>query len=93
MTGWGSVSLETLFAAGYALFLVIVAAGLGLLARFTHRRVDGAKTVGFRYHPHVDAWQCSEGYFLWRQQSERPHRVARYRAHAHICNKCGSKYQ
>jgi hypothetical protein len=93
MTGWETVSLETLLAAGYALFLVLVAAGLELLARFTHRRVGDAKTVSFRYHRHVDAWQCSEGYFLWRQQQEQSPRIARYRAHAHICNKCASKCQ
>ena len=91
MTSGAAVSVETLAAAGYALFLVLVAAGLELGARFTHRRVHDAKTVGFQYHPHIDAWQCDEGAFLWRQRTRHVQPVARYRAHAPTCNRCASK--
>lgn len=91
MTPEPSVSAETLAAAGYALFMVLVAAGLELGARFTHRRVHDAKTVGFRYHAPIDAWQCDEGAFLWRQRTRHPLPVARYRAHPHTCNRCASK--
>jgi hypothetical protein len=37
VTGWETVSPERVLAAGYAVFLVIVAAALELLARFTQR--------------------------------------------------------
>lgn len=91
MTLEPSVSVETLASAGYAMFLVLVAAGLELGARFTHRRVHAAKTVGFRYHRHIDAWQCDQGALLWRQPAGGSQPVARYRAHAHTCNRCTCK--
>lgn len=59
MTGWETVSLETVLAAGYAVFLVIVAAGLELLARFTHRRGRDT-TGGFDYHWRGVAWPFTE---------------------------------
>ncbi|MGE5176625.1 MAG: hypothetical protein ACM3JJ_09660 [Hyphomicrobiales bacterium] len=91
MTPGPNVSAETLAAAGYAMFLVLAAAGLELGARLTHRRVHDAKTVGFQYHAHIDAWQCDEGAFLWRQRTRHAVPVARYRAHAPTCNRCASK--
>lgn len=84
---------EVVFAAGYAVFLVLAAIGLEWMARFSHRQSQRSKTVGFRYHHHVSAWECSEGNFLWLQEIDQDSRLARYKANAHVCNACGSKCQ
>jgi hypothetical protein len=91
MTWPADLSPETLLAAGYGLFLVLVAAGLQRLARFTYRRAGGTNTIGFRRHPHLNAWQCSEGYFLWLRELDRQKGLARFRAHPHTCNRCAVK--
>ena len=84
---------ETLFAGGYALFLVLVAIGLEWMARFSHRQLHRSKTVGFRFHVHVNAWECSEGNFLWLREIDQDRRLARYKANGHVCNNCGIKHQ
>lgn len=82
---------EVLLAGGYALFLVAVAAGLDLIARVSHRRALRYRTAGFRYHPHLDAWECPEGEHLPRVETDHDRRIARYRARAHVCNGCHAK--
>jgi hypothetical protein len=92
MSLWNQVHPEVLLAAGYALFLLLAAAGLELLARATQKHVAGRKAIGFRYRQELNAWQCSEGYFLWLRETDHRNRIARYRAHAHTCNKCAAKH-
>ena len=82
---------ESLVAAGYALFLIAVAAGLDLLARHTHARAERYRTGGFRFHRHLDAWECPEGELLPRLALDHERRVVRYRARAHVCNGCPAK--
>jgi hypothetical protein len=85
------VATESLLAAGYAVFLAIVALAIDALARHSHRRSELYRTAGFTYDEHLDAWECPEGERLHRIETDMRHRVARYRARAHICNACPRK--
>jgi hypothetical protein len=82
---------EVLLVAGYAVCLVLAAIGIGGFTRFSHRCLRTAKTVGFKYDPRVNAWQCSEGNQLRPIAIDPERRVARYRAVAKICNQCAFK--
>jgi hypothetical protein len=85
------VAVESLLAAGYALFLCLVALGLDALAKHSHRRSALYQTAGFTFHEHLDAWECPEGERLHRVETDVRMRVARYRARAHVCNSCPRK--
>jgi hypothetical protein len=85
------IATESLLAAGYALFMVLVALGLDALARHSHRRSELYRTAGFTFHQHLDAWECPEGERLDRIETDVQRRVARYRARAHVCNSCPRK--
>jgi hypothetical protein len=85
------MAAEALLAAGYALFLVAAAVLLDLGARHTHNRSLRYRTAGFRYHEHLDAWECPEGQHLWPDAVDEERRLVRYRAKAHICNVCALK--
>jgi hypothetical protein len=82
---------EAVFIGGYTAFLIAVAAAMGWVARRSHERVLGVKTIGFRYHEPLDAWQCSEGTYLWRKERNEQARLVRYRAKAEMCNACPLK--
>ena len=83
---------EVLLASGYAAFLAAVAAALEFLARHTHRRAERYRIVGFKYHRHLDMWECPTGQHLHRHKGPLEHRIVRYRAPAHACNACGLKH-
>jgi hypothetical protein len=85
------VATESLLAAGYGLFLALVALGLDALARHSHRRADLYRTAGFSYFEHLDAWECPEGERLHRVETDLQLRLARYRARADVCNSCPRK--
>jgi hypothetical protein len=85
------VNTEALLAAGYAVALVIGAFGLEWLSAHTHRRALRYRTAGFTYHDHLDAWECPEGEHLWLHQLDHERRLLRYRARAHVCNRCPRK--
>ena len=89
---WTQVDPEVLEAAGYAIFLALAALALELVTWRTQRHIIRKKTIGFRYHPELHAWQCSEGYFLWLRETDFWNRIARYRASACICNRCPVKH-
>ena len=93
MTGFAGLTRpeEGLFVGGYALFLLAVSFLLGWAARRSHARVLRVKTIGFRYHEALDAWQCSEGTYLWRKERDAAARLVRYRAKAEMCNACALK--
>ncbi len=74
-----------------ALFLAVVALGLDLLARHSHRRSELYRTAGFTFDGHLDAWECPEGERLHRIETDMQQRLARYRARAHVCNACPRK--
>ena len=82
---------EVVLAAGYALFLVATAGALDLLARHSHRRSERFRSAGFRYHPHLDAWECPEGEHLWPHEHDHERRLVRYRARPQLCNACPAK--
>lgn len=82
---------ETLLAVGYALFLIVAAIVLDLLARHTQHRAERYRTGGFSYSASVDAWECPEGEHLHRVETDHELRVVRYRARAHVCNSCRLK--
>ena len=86
------IHLEVTLAVGYVAFLLMLVLGIELFAWFSQRGVQRTKTVGFQYHPHLSAWQCSEGNFLWLEGFDKEKRRARYRAKAQICNNCSVKH-
>ena len=83
--------VEVLLGAGYAIFLVLVAAALELLARHSHQRTQGVHTVGFSYRADLDIWKCPNGKHLYRVEVIRESTVVRYRGLAHQCNSCPIK--
>jgi hypothetical protein len=85
------IATESLLAAGYGLFLILVALGLDLLARRSHRRSELYRTAGFTYREQLDAWECPEGERLHRLETDVQQRLVRYRARAHVCNSCPRK--
>jgi hypothetical protein len=88
-----TVGTEALLAAAYAGFLLGAAATVDGLARHTHRRSLRFRVAGFRYHEHLDAWECPEGQHLWPFEHDHERRLVRYRGQAHICNACPSKHR
>ena len=50
MTILASVHIEVLLAAGYAVFLIVVALALEAAARFAHRRAERFRVSSFTYH-------------------------------------------
>ena len=82
---------ETLLAAGYALFLVVAAILLDLLARHAQHRAERYRTGGFNYLESADAWVCPEGERLHRVETNHQLRMVSYRARAHVCNSCRLK--
>jgi hypothetical protein len=86
-----SVDPEVLQTAAFAILLGAAAAALDLFAHRTPRHVIVQKIVGFRYRRELNAWQCSEGYFLWLREVDHAAHIARYRANAQICNRCAAK--
>lgn len=83
--------LEPLLATGYALLLIVIAAGMEWMGRHSHRRADQYHTGGFRFHKHADHWECPHGARLERAEIDNELRVIRYRAPAHTCNGCPIK--
>ena len=83
--------VEVLLAAGYAAFLLAVAAALEGVARHSRARAGRLETAGFRYHEAHDRWECPQGEHLVRVGEDRARHVVRYRAHAHVCNACPLK--
>ena len=82
---------EVLLTSGYTVFLLATAAVLDLLAQHSYRRSERFRTAGFRYHAHLDAWECPEGQHLWLHEHDHERRVLRYRGKPHVCNVCAAK--
>ena len=87
-----SIDIEVLLAGGYAVFLLLVALGLELLARHSHHRSKQMNVAGFRYQRQHDVWQCPTGQQLKPLAADYGQRLVRYRAPAHICNACSIKH-
>ena len=87
----GNLHPEVLLAAGYALFLMLVALGLEWFGRHSHRRSGQFRTAGFKYHGHLDVWECPCGHHLHRHYHDPARGIVRYRAPAHTCNACAKK--
>jgi hypothetical protein len=85
------LDVEVVLASVYGGGLLVAAVVLDLLARHSHARADRYRTGGFRFHAHVDAWECPEGKHLHLRELDHERRVARYRARAHVCNVCPAK--
>ena len=60
----GPVHIEVALAVGYAGFLMVVGAGLEWFGRHSHRRSGQFRTAGFKYHGHLDFWECPCGQHL-----------------------------
>ena len=87
-----TVDIEVVLACLYAVFLLVCAFGLELLARHSHHRSKQISVVGFKYHRHRDVWECPTGEQLKPVTTDHTHRLIRYRAPAHVCNKCSIKH-
>jgi hypothetical protein len=87
----GPVHIEVALAAGYAGFLIVVAAGLEWFGRHSHWRSGQFRTAGFKYHGHLDVWECPCGHHLRPHYRDPVREVVRYRAPAHTCNACARK--
>jgi hypothetical protein len=87
----GPLHIEVALAAGYAGFLMVVAAGLEWFGRHSHRRSGQFRTAGFKYHSHLDVWECPCGHHLHPHHRDPVREVVRYRAPAHTCNACARK--
>lgn len=86
-----SIGTEAVLAATYAGFLLGAAVVLDVLARHTHHRSLRFRVAGFRYHEHLDAWECPEGQHLWPHEHDHERRLVRYRGKPHVCNACSVK--
>jgi hypothetical protein len=87
----GLLHIEVALAAGYAGFLIVVAAGLELFGRHSYRRSGQFRTAGFKYHGQLDVWECPTGHHLHPHYRDPVRDVVRYRAPAHTCNACARK--
>ncbi len=85
------MSAEAILATGYAVFLMLAATGLDLLARHSHRRSARYRTAGFTFRPDLDLWECPEGQELHRVDTDHGRRLAHYRARPAVCNACPAK--
>jgi hypothetical protein len=85
------MSAETLLAGAYSLALLLSAGGLEWLSAHTHKRSLRYRTAGFDYQAGNDAWVCPEGEHLWPHEFDHERRLVRYRARAHVCNRCPLK--
>jgi hypothetical protein len=85
------IDVEVLLASGYAVFLMVLAATLELLARHSHHRSERMRLGGFEYHADLDHWKCPMGQHLNRVDTDHVRSIALYRAPAHACNACGIK--
>ena len=86
-----TIHIEVFLSCAYAVFLVLVAFSLELAARYSHHRSKQVRLAGFRYHRHLDVWECPTGQHLWPVASDRSRQVYRYQAQAHVCNACSIK--
>ena len=82
---------EAMLAGGYAAALLLGALALEWLSAHTHRRSLRYRTAGFTYHAGQDHWTCPEGEHLWPHEFDHERRLVRYRARAHVCNRCPIK--
>jgi hypothetical protein len=87
----GPLHIEIVLASAYAAFLIVVAAGLELFGRHSHRRSGQFRTAGFKYHGNLDVWECPRGHHLHPRYRDPVREVVRYRAPAHTCNACVRK--
>lgn len=78
-------------AAGYGVFLILVAHLLDRMARRTANKVTDWRSGAFVYHQDHDAWVCPEDHWLWPQSFDPDNRVMRYRASPAVCNACPVK--
>jgi hypothetical protein len=85
------MSAEALLAAAYSLALLLCAGVLEWLSAHTHKRSSRYRTAGFDYQAGNDAWVCPEGEHLWPHEFDHERRLVRYRARAHVCNRCPLK--
>lgn len=86
-----ALDAEVLLGTVYGTILLASAYGLDMLARHSHARADRYRTGGFRFHPHVDAWECPQGEYLHLVSSDPERRLRRYRARPLVCNSCPAK--
>ena len=85
------MDVEVLLAGGYALFLIVIAFNLEMVARHSHHHAERSRLAGFKYHRQRDFWECPTGQKLERVAFDDHRKISRYRAHAASCNACSLK--
>lgn len=85
------VHVEVILAASYAIFLVVMAFVLELLACQSHKRSERYHNSGFVYLQRMDLWECPAGRQLLRTETNYQYRIVYYRAPADACNACSLK--
>jgi len=83
-----NVHPEVVLVGGYAVALLVMAAGLDWMAQHIQRRSERFRTAGFRYHPQHDAWICPQDEMLWPVEYDAERLLVRYRAKPSVCNAC-----
>ncbi len=86
-----SIDIEVILGCFYITLLMATALLLELSALFTHNRSKATNHRGFHFHPRLDAWRCPKGEYLCRVNDSHRPQTLKYRASAHICNKCELK--
>ncbi|WP_407343979.1 hypothetical protein [Pengzhenrongella phosphoraccumulans] len=84
----GDIGANVWLAAGYAVFLLLVAFALDLSAKHAAIRTQAWRSGMFSYQEDHDAWVCSENQWLWPTSFDPDSRVMRYRASPTVCNAC-----
>ncbi|MBI1357034.1 MAG: hypothetical protein GC160_22060 [Acidobacteria bacterium] len=82
---------EIAMIAAYAASLTLIALGVEIYGRLTHRGVRRSRTAGFRFEPQARAWKCSQGGYLWLREIDEKRRLKIYQADAGRCNYCRRK--
>jgi hypothetical protein len=85
------IDTEILVVIAYSVFLVIAAAGLEGVARYSHRRSERLRVAGFRYDVSADLWTCPNNEKLLRVEADYVRGTIFYRAAPHACNSCPIK--
>jgi hypothetical protein len=85
------VGVDVWLVSAYAVFLLVAAYGLDLMAKRAARSADGWRNGAFVYHEDHDAWVCPQDQWLWPKLFDPANRVMRYRAKPAVCNSCPVK--
>jgi hypothetical protein len=85
------IDIMAWLASAYGVVLLLVAYGIDLLAKRSHKSFQEQRSGGFVYHKSHDAWLCPEDEWLFPMSFDPDNRVMRYRGNPLVCNSCPVK--